>query len=99
LNSHQISGQATDDQNPSEGGIEAQEEVQNQDLLSPSSSSLVIRPITEDVVTPGPGDVTSGSAVIDQHVKDSVEDFWRFHLKWINNAAQEVCFFLLSGNL
>lgn len=77
MNSHRISGQAIDDQNPSEENIEVQE--------------------AEDVVTPG--GVASGSAAIDQRVKDSVEDFWRFHSKWIDDAVQEVRFSLLSDNL
>jgi len=82
-------------QNPGEGSIEAQEDGQNYESLSPSSSSPAIRPVTENVVTPG--DVAAGSVAIDQRVKDLVEDFWKFHLNWINNAAQEVCISLPSG--
>jgi hypothetical protein len=37
-----------------------------------------------------PGDVASGTVAIDQRVQDLVEDFWKYHLNWINNAAQEV---------
>jgi hypothetical protein len=98
LKSHQISGQAIDDQDLREGGIEAQQEVQNQDSLSPSSSSSPIRSVTENIVVTS-GDVISGSAAIDQRVKDLVEDFWKFHLKWIDNVVQEVRFSLPSGKL
>jgi len=60
-------------QNPREGSIEAQEDGQNHESLSPSSSSLAIRPVIENVVTPG--DVAAGSVAIDQCMKDLVEDF------------------------
>ena len=36
---------------------------------------------------------------IEQRVKGLAEDFWRFHSKWINDAAQEVRYSLLSSNL
>lgn len=90
-------GQSIDDQNPSEGGIEVQEEVENRDLLSPSSSSLVIWPVSEGVVAPG--DVTSGSASLNQHVEDLVENFQGFYSKWINDNVKEVRFYFPSDNL
>jgi hypothetical protein len=76
-----------------------QEEVQNQDSesLSPSSSSLVIQLVTENVITPE--DITLGSIAIDPHMKDLVEGFWRFQLKWINTTVKEVHFSLLPANL
>jgi hypothetical protein len=84
------------DQNLREGGIEAQKEVQNQESLSPSSSSPAIRSVTENLsVTPT--DVASGSVATDRHVQGLVEDFWRRHSKWINNIVQEVRFSLSSG--
>ena len=98
MKSHRISGQAIDDQDLREGGIEAQQEVQNQDSLSPSSSSSPIQSVTENIVVTSE-DVISGSAAIDQRVKDLVEDFWKFHLKWIDNVVQEVRFSLPSGKL
>jgi hypothetical protein len=94
LNSHRISGQVIDDQNLKEGGIDVQGEVQNQDSLSPSSSTPAIQSVTENGVLT-PGDVASGSALsaaMDQRIKDLGEDFWRFHSKWINNSTQEVRF-------
>lgn len=74
--------------------MEAQEEVQNQDSLSPSPSSPAIQLVTEDVVLT-PIDVISGSAAIDQRVKDLVEDFRRFRSEWINSTAKEVRFLIL----
>lgn len=76
--------------------VEAQE-IENQDLLSPSSSSPAIWPITESIATPG--DVASGSVSLDERVKNSVDVFWRFRSKWINDAVKEVRFSLPSGNL
>jgi hypothetical protein len=84
-------------QNLGKGGVEAQEEVQSHDPVAPSLSSPAILPVTENVMTPG--DVASGTVAIDQRVQDLVEDFWKYHLNWINNAAQEVRISLLSGNL
>ena len=92
MDSHQSFGQAIGDQYPSKGtgGVEARKEVQNQDSLSPSSSSAAIQPVTENVVTQG--GVTSGSAVTDQ-VEDLKKEFWEYYSNWINDAAKEVLFF------
>lgn len=72
-------------------------EVENHDLLSPSSSSLVIWLVSEGVVALG--DVTSGSVSLNQHVENLVENFQGFYSKWINTNVKEVCFSFPSGNL
>jgi virulence-associated protein VapD len=65
--------------------------------LFPSPTSPTIRSITESVAVT-PKDVTQGSVGIDQRVKDMMEGFWQFHLKWINDTVKEVRFSRLSDN-
>ena len=89
---HQNSGQAIDDQNSRDVNVETQEEIRNQasESLSSSSSSPAIWPVTETAETPG--DVASGSVLIDQRVGDLTKNFWGFYSKWINETVREVRF-------